>query len=211
MSDSDNRFQGLDMRQDFVLGYCLPKGISGVIHKAAKAVGVRYLSTDVVEDLFVVPSVVVVADFSKLSDEELSLQYEGMKEIDLADPNFRWILLGKQALRPPKVLRERLLHPKSFDEQGLRPLILRQLAVKRRTERKAATYDRRLMRLLSSLKQLRTQKIVKTKDLCEDFNVNPRTIARDMQLLQNIGEMIEYDPRAKAYRYLLDDKWPGGR
>jgi hypothetical protein len=197
--------------KEFVVAYGLSKDMSALVRGAAKSVGASYWPATVITDILAVPNLLLLCDFSKLSREEISLQYGYMTEVNLLDPDFRWVLIGEQALRPPKALRDRLVRPEPLDERSVRVVLLRQLATTRRRRQKAAAYDRRLYRLMWSLKQLRSQKFVKAKDLCAKFNVNARTVARDMQLLQDIGEMIEYDPHAKAYRYLLDTPWPGER
>jgi hypothetical protein len=151
------------MCQDLVLGYGLSRDVSEVVRGAAEAVGVGFFPTNVIQDILAVPSVLLVCDFSKRGKEELTLQYESMTELNLWDPNFKWVLLGKQALKPPKALLERALSPEPLDEQSLRVILLRQLATVRRRRQKAALYDRRLFRLLYSLKQLRIRRIVKNR------------------------------------------------
>jgi hypothetical protein len=204
---SAQRFHG----GDIVLGYRLSRDASVLARKAARSVGVGFHGTRLLSDILAVPCTLLICDFSGLGKEELGGHYESMCEVNVADSDFRWILLGGQALKPPKALHDRLLMPKRFDEQTLRLIILRQIGKVRGLRRKAHDYDRRLHRLLSSLKQLRTQKVVRTKDLCAAFDVNPRTVARDMILLNAIGEWNEYDPHTKAYKYLLNTPWPGGR
>ena len=195
---------------DTVLGYSLSRDVARLMSKASEAVGAKFFHTDCLTDILAVPYILLVCDFSALDKKQLKHQYACMSEV--ADDDFRWILLGAQPMKPPRRLlaaKARLLEPP--DEQQMKVILLSQQAAIRKRKQKAHQYDKRLLRLLSSLKHLRTERLVKTKDLCKEFDVNPRTIARDMKMLEYIGELIGYDQSAKAYRYYGDEKWPTGR
>ena len=185
-----------------------PKASAKVVEKACKAVGADFFLTDCLTDILAVPYVLLVCDFSELEKEQLRNQYAWMSEV--ADGDFRWILLGAQVMKPPRRLLAAKVHdPEPVDEQHMKVILLRQQAAIRKRKQKAHQYEKRLLRLLSSLKHLRTERLVKTKDLCKEFDVNPRTIARDMEMLEYIGKFIKYEPSARAYRYYGDDTWPG--
>ena len=193
---------------DTVLGYGLSQSVARVVEKACKAVGANFFLTDCLTDILAVPYVLLVCDFSELEKEQLRNQYAWMREV--ADDDFSWILLGAQVMKPPRRLLAAKVHaPEPVDEQHMKVVLLRQQAAIRKRKQKAHQYEKRLLRLLSSLKHLRTERLVKTKDLCKEFDVHPRTIARDMEMLEYIGEFIKYEPSAKAYRYYGDDTWPG--
>jgi hypothetical protein len=194
--------------KDFVLGYRLQRDVATVVRKASKAAGMALFPSHELTDILAIPYFLLVCDFSKLGKEALRTQYGNMAEVNLEDPNFRWILLGKHALKPPRPLLKRAISLDPFDEQNLKVILLRQRASIRRQKQKAKEYDKKLLRLLWSLKLLRTQGLVKKKDLCDRFKVKPRTIERDIGMLQAIGEMIDYDRDAKAYRYTGDTPWP---
>jgi hypothetical protein len=195
---------------DTVLGYGLSRDVARLMSKASEAVGAEFFHTDCLTDILAVPYVLLVCDFSALHKEELKRQYACMSEV--ADDDFRWILLGSQAMKPPRrLLAAKARLPEPPDEQQMKVILLSQQAAIRKRKQKAHQYDKRLLRLLSSLRHLRTERLVKTKDLCKEFDVNPRTIARDMKMLEYIGELIGYDKSAKAYRYYGDEKWPTGR
>ncbi len=195
---------------DTVLGYGLSPDIARIVKKASKSVGADFLHTDCLTDILAVPYFLLVCDFSALGEEQLKLQYEDM--IEVADGNFSWLLLGTPAINPPeRLLAYTLRTPEHLDEQSLRVILLRRRTAVRRRIEKTRSYDRKLFRLVSTLKRLKTEGLVKTSELCKEFDVTPRTIVRDINMLQDIGEMIEYDQSAKAFRYVGDDPWLGKR
>jgi hypothetical protein len=195
---------------DTVLGYGLSRDVATVVEKACEAVGADFFNTAILTDIFAVPHILLVCNFSALDKQQLKYQFACMNETAKYDYDFSWILLGAHAMKPPRrILAAKVQLPDPPDEQHLKVVLLRQQAAIRKRKQKAHQYDQRLFRLLSSLKKLRTQRFVKTKDLCREFNVNPRTVARDMKMLEYIGEFIMYDPSTKAYRYYGDETWPG--
>jgi hypothetical protein len=195
---------------DTVLGYGLSRDVARIMKKACKSAGAEFFHAKCLTDILAVPHFLLVCDFSALDEEQLKLQYAHM--IEVADVDFSWLLLGTPAVKPPKsLLAASVRPPESIDEQSLKVILLRRRTSLGRRMEKTRSYDRKLFRLLSSLKKLRTQGLVKTADLCKEFGVTSRTIVRDMKMLQAIHEMIEYDKSAKAFRYVGDDPWLGER
>jgi len=162
--DSQNPIDG----RDLVLGYALPRDISVIARAAAKSAGVKFSVTRLLTDLLAFPCVLLVCDFSRLSKHDLAAQYKSMlrsmRRIPTSSGSCR------QSDRESSEKPSRATHRYQAVRRAKHKLtILAQLRTVRGTRRKAHDYDKRLRRLLSSLKQLRTQEIVKARDCAQSL------------------------------------------
>lgn len=78
-------------------------------------------------------------------------------------------------------------------------------ALEKENKLKDHDYDRRIYRLLTILKLLKIRGSIDLSELTFEFGVTVRTLQRDIKILRQIGERIEYDNQRKVY-YLPSGK-----
>ena len=89
--------------------------------------------------------------------------------------------------------------PAIIDEGYLKLKILNKRAATARHNKQHRDYDRKIFRLLKMLKVLKSEGVLYIADMCNEFNVSPKTVRRDIELWNALGEIIEYDQNKKGY------------
>ncbi|MBN1180814.1 MAG: HTH domain-containing protein [Bacteroidales bacterium] len=143
--------------------------------------------------------------FGIIDPDKLEKDYfENFKEIHKNEnPKEFCVLLTKPIKIPKTLLRYFILPDGPIEYQYLKLLILNRRSAIIRHLRSNKTYDKKLMRMFAILKKLQpTNSYVKHEELCQEFNVSSKTIKRDIEMINQWGESIEYDRTRKAY-YLM--------
>lgn len=143
--------------------------------------------------------------FGIIDPEKLDKNYfENFKEIhENENPKEFSVLLTKQPFKKiPKSIRRYFIISDSpgIEYQQLKLLILNRRSAIIRHQKSNKTYDKKLKRLFAILKMLQPENsFVKTDDLCREFNVSPKTIQRDITMMKEFGENIQYEKERKGY------------
>lgn len=154
-------------------------------------------------DLLAIPSFLNVCDFSGINKKDLKELYNDIYELAQHDSKYLFLMVAKPTLAPPCRLAKHFIRkPEPFDAHSFKLILLKYRNAASRHHNKVNAYDKKLYRLFKSLRMLRQNKIIYTRDLCTEFDVTPRTISRDMALMEAAGEPIEYDKSQKGYRTL---------
>jgi len=95
--------------------------------------------------------------------------------------------------------------PGMIDEGYLKLKILNKRAAATRHNKQHRDYDRKIFRLLKIMKVLKSEGTMYVEDMCNEFNVSPKTVRRDIDLWNALGEIIEYDRNKKGYVLAYSD------
>lgn len=188
-------------RGDTVILFNLDKVTRHLVSQECRKQKTTPFETSIPTDLIAVPSFLMVVDFSKIKKTVIHRVYEWMLEALCKDDCI--LFVKEPPVQPPAGLQSRIIpNPKILTGDYIKFLILKRRAAVLRKSKANRSYDKKLFRLLFIIRQLRSRKIVYTKDLREEFNVTSRTVERDIDLICELGEPIEYDASAKGYRLL---------
>jgi hypothetical protein len=143
--------------------------------------------------------------FGIIDPEKLDKDYfENFKEIhENENPKEFSVLLTKQPFKNiPKSIRRYFIisNDSSIEYQQLKLLILNRRSAIIRHQKSNKPYDKKLKRLFAILKMIQpVNSFVKLDDLCREFNVSPKTIQRDIAMMKEFGEDIQYEKERKGY------------
>ncbi len=143
--------------------------------------------------------------FGIMDPEKLDMDYfENIKEIHKNEnpKEFSVVLTQQPIIKIPKSIKRYFIIPdgSNIEYQQLKLLILNRRSAIIRHKKSNKTYDKKLMRLFAILKKLQPENsYVKHDELCQEFNVSSKTIKRDIEMINQWGEAVEYDRTRKAY------------
>ena len=181
---------------DTVVAFCLDEPVRSLLLGAAARLHLQVAETGLLTDLIAIPSMLVVANADALGPQ-LDTLLSWVVALD--DDDYRLLLTTKPA-RIPSALRRNIIDPPAaWDEDYFKFLLLQRRKAVERRDKERRQYDRRVFRLMYILRDLSRKRRVRAADLAQEFNVSLRTVERDIQLLQELGAFIDYDPSARAY------------
>lgn len=184
--------------EDTVIAFDLSLSLLEMLRTICQSLDVQIFETNCLTDLVAVPSFVGICDFTRAEPSDLLEHYGYFLEV--ADRDFMLLLTHPPPVPPPAGLHRNMIRtPPKFHEKFLESLIIRRRNAVQRRMKAMRHYDRKLARLFYILRTIERQEFVSSRVLCNRFNVSPRTVARDMDLLMSMGEPIAYDPRRKGY------------
>lgn len=190
----------------FKLNECQEKIIRGGGASVSKIL--KLFCTDVIEDLYGIPSFLAFMNPIVLSKCQLKELYEFWEE----STSQKIVFLAQPQIPIPGNIRSwvKVIPDILEDIENLKLLILNQMVSLDKKDRNLQKYQSRIFRLVAILKMLKTRQIVPIADIAEEFQVSTRTAQRDMNLLMELGEPIWYDPEKKGYGLLTGESflWP---
>lgn len=190
--------------RDPVMVYGLSQSALDVVSKACAACKVEVYETDCLTDMIAVPSLLIVADLTGVVAEDVERLLGVWLSLD--DPTMRVVLLGDVSIEIPPGLRRKIrIAPEPLSLDVIKFLILRQREALKRHLHMVSRFDRRIFRLMHILRELNVRREVSSHALAAKFNVSQRTVQRDIELLQSLGECIDYDDTRK--RFSVPSDW----
>jgi len=170
--------------------------IMKIISDIGKSIEARIYQAQQWQDIAAIPCFYVIIDPSGLKENILKILFELWREddvkvifteipdIEIPDDLHKKIIVNEEFFLNREKLKIELLNHKTRASHICN------------TERK---YDSKIFRLLSILKKLKAGKYISSTDLACEFNVSAKTISRDIDLLRQIGEIVQYDTKKRAY------------
>ncbi len=158
--------------------------------------------SEIVTDLIAIPSFMNIIDPKTLTEKETKEMHGFFLYLEEAeDPRSLCIIFTSDPpFKIPKGVRKFIIKtPGTIDVGYLKLRILNKKAAATRHNKQRRSYDRRIFRLLKMLKVLKSEGVMYIEDMCNEFNVSPKTVRRDVDLWNALGEIIEYDSDKKGY------------
>lgn len=173
------------------------KEIILLAEKVSKELKLNLIFSDDTIDLYSTGFFFGIVDPDKLDKD----YFENFKQIHKNEnPKEFCVLLTKPVKIPKSIIRYFIIPKGSIEYQYLKLLILNRRSAILRHQKSNKTYDKKLMRLFAILKKLQpANSYVKLEELCQEFNVSSKTIKRDIEMINQWGEAIEYERTRKAY------------
>ncbi len=191
-----------------VVAYRLETAITDILRSMADKLKVSICWADCVSDLIAVPAFMNIVNPLDLTENETDeiLQWFSFLE-EAGDPSSLCVLFTSAPpfKIPPKVEKYVLRTPGFIDDDYLKLKILNKKASATRHNSQYQSYDRKIFRLLKIMKVLKSEGIMYVEDMCNEFNVSPKTVRRDIDLWNALGEIIEYDRNKKGYILAYSD------
>jgi len=191
-----------------IVAYRLETAITDMLHSMANKLKVTICWADCVTDLIAVPAfmnIINPLDMTEHETDEMFQLFSFLKET--GDPKSLCILFTSiLPFKMPKGVEKFVIKtPGTIDEGYLRLKILNKRAAATRHNKQHRDYDRKIFRLLKIMKVLKSEGILYVEDMCNEFNVSPRTVRRDIELWNALGEIIECDRNKKGYVLAYSD------
>jgi len=176
--------------------------INDMIEAVAKELKLEICYSKIVSDLIAVPAFINIINPQSLTEKEMEEMHGFFSYIEEAeDPKSLCIIFTSEP--PFKITKgvEKFIikTPAIIDEGYLKLKILNKRAATARHNKQHRDYDRKIFRLLKMLKVLKSEGVLYIADMCNEFNVSPKTVRRDIELWNALGEIIEYDQNKKGY------------
>lgn len=188
---------------DTVVVFGLGKRMEKTVTKACENLKVKVFYADCVPDLIAVPSFLIIADPGGIKKSEMEDYYDFISQAD--DKDYQVLFTRQPKLNVPHKIKKCFVKtPERFDYDYFKFTILKRKAAYNRRLTNRRKYDKKIFRLMYIIRALRSQKIVFKAELCNEFSVTPRTIERDIEMLESLGDCIEYDSVNKGYRLIVD-------
>lgn len=185
-----------------IVAYRLDKVMTDMLLSIASKLKVTVYWADCVSDLIAVQAFMNIVNPLNLREDETDEIFQWFSFLEEAgDSNALCILFtSAPAFKIPNKVKKYILKtPAVIDDDYLKLKILNKRASAVRHSSQHRSYDRKIFRILRILKVLKTQKVLHIEDMCNDFNVTSKTVKRDIELLNALGEIIEYDRSKKGY------------
>ena len=180
-----------------VAAFGLEPSVRETMVSACSTLGVHLCETDCIADLIAVPAMLIVVNPRSMGKEDLTEVLAWFA--DIQDPDVRFLFTSKVESIPGCLVHNTIAIPAEWSHGFFKFLIMRRRSVVQRRHRQVRSYDRKLFRLFFVLNELSANRTARTKDLAEELNVSARTVQRDMELLQMMGECIDYDGGTRAF------------
>lgn len=186
--------------EDDVIIFTDDKDVISTAKKVVKELKLNLFNAECTTDLYAFGFFFGIVDPEKLDAD----YFENFKEIhENENPKEFAVLLTKIPHKKiPKSIKRYFIIPneEGIDYQGLKLAILNKRRAIIRHQNSRKSYDKKLKRLFAILHMLQPEgSFVKLDDLCREFNVSPKTIYRDINLINEFGEDIQYDKERKGY------------
>ncbi|MCK9364878.1 MAG: DeoR family transcriptional regulator [Syntrophales bacterium] len=187
-------------------------GTDRVMNDALKAIAaelkVDILFSETTTDLIAFPAfmnIINPLDLTENETDEIFQLFSFLEET--GDPKSLCILFTSiPPFKIPKGVEKFIIKtPGTIDEGYLKLKILNKRAAATRHNKQHRDYDRKIFRLLKIMKVLKSEGIMYVEDMCNEFNVSPKTVRRDIDLWNALGEIIEYDRNKKGYVLAYSD------
>lgn len=182
---------------DTIVAFGLDPSVREPMVSACSTLGVHICETDCTTDLIAVPAMLIVVNPHSIGKEDLAEVLAWFA--DIQDPDVRFLFTSKVKSIPGCLVHNTIAIPAEWSQGFFKFLIMRRRSVVQRRNKQLRSYDRKLFRLFFVLNELSTNRIARTRDLAEELNVSARTVQRDVELLQMMGECIDYDMGTRAY------------
>lgn len=158
------------------------------------AKGYEVMDTDAATDLIAIYAAALIINAGALSDEDREMIYEYYHQIgSCVSETIFW--LGNP--KPEAKLRAYFRCCRSFDE--LAPNLKYLLLTAHSKSKKAVDYSKKLADGLRILSLIRRTPGIKTQEIADITEIQPRTVQRYIASLQAAGEWIEYDRSLKGW------------
>lgn len=190
-----------------IVAYRLETAITDMLRSMANKLKITICWADCVTDLIAVPAFMNIVNPLGLTEETVEIfQWFSFLE-ETGDPSSLCVFFTSVPpfKIPPKVEKYVLRTPEFIDDNYLKLKILNKRASATRHNNQHKSYDRKIFRLLKIMKVLKSQDIMYVEDMCNEFNVSQKTIHRDIELWNALGEVIEYDRNKKGYVLAYSD------
>lgn len=190
-------------KDNTVIGYMISGNVRDLLRWACGELKILLYETDCSTDLIAIPSMLSVLDPSAMEPRALTEVMDWAT--DLEDPQYR--ILSTEAVTglPEGLSKNAIAAPSCWSQDYPKFLLLKLRAAVRRREHECRAYDRKLSRLVYVLREFDSKKKVNTRELANEFNVSIRTVQRDLELLQSLGECIDHDCASNTYT--IPDGW----
>ncbi|MHB8111698.1 MAG: DeoR family transcriptional regulator [Syntrophorhabdaceae bacterium] len=191
-----------------IVAYRLETAITDILGSMADKLKVTICWADCVTDLIAVPAFMNIINPLGLTEEETDEIFQWFSFLEeTGDPSSFCVLFTSAPpfKIPPKVGKYVLRTPEFIDNDYLKLKILNKRASTTRHNNQHQSYDRKIFRLLKILKVLKSEGIMYVEDMCNEFNITPKTVRRDIELWNALGEIIEYDRNKKGYVLAYSD------
>ena len=191
-----------------IVAYRLDKVMTDMLRSIARKLKVTVYWADCVTDLIAIQAFMNIVNPLNLSESETDEIFQWFSFLEEAGDSNALCILFTSAPKfkiPNKVKKYILKTPAVIDDDYLKLKILNKRASAARHSNQQRSYDRKIFRVLRILKVLKTQKVLHIEDMCNDFNVTSKTVKRDIELLNALGEIIEYDRNKKGYVLAYSD------
>jgi len=187
---------------DTIVAYRLETEVTNILRSTADKLKVTTCWADCVIDLIAVPAFMNIVNPLNLTESETDEIFHWFSFLEEAgDPNSLCIIFTSDPpFKIPKAVERFVIKtPGTIDEGYLKLKILNKRASATRHNNQRQGYDRKIFRLLKIMKVLKSGGIMYIEDMCNEFNVSAKTVRRDIELWNTLGEIIEYDRNKKGY------------
>ncbi len=186
-----------------IISWVEDKALLALINKTAKELKLNLLEVQVETDILGLPyffAIIYGGNLNKkvLADLKEIISWEKPKE-------FAILLTSTSASKIPPAIKKYFLKPQEIiNPAWLRTTILnKKIAISRHKDNKRS-YDKTIFRTVSILRKLmRKNTVLKLDELCNEYGVSEKTIKRDFDLLNSMGEDIAYDKQKQGYVLLF--------
>lgn len=172
------------------------------IDEVAKRLKLNHAVATCFEDIVAIPCFLLIIDKDKWADFPTSLLQLYSESISILDSKEFAVVLTSQTDSKIGLGIDRfvLKTPKLIDRVWLEPTALQRKNLAQRTnkaaKRKETIIARRMLILLKGMHG----EVIQSEWACKEFNISLRTFQRDIQFLNGIGELVEYDKAKSGYR-----------
>jgi len=157
---------------------------------------------NVSDDMLALPYFMLVIDPDKFTERDITtLDYV----VNLYNEREYSVLFTKppKFKLSPRTKRFTIKQQYYFDFENLKLIILNKRESANRHQKKRIQYDKKMYRMLYVLLHLMMKKrSLTTNELCNEFNVSEKTIHRDIEMLNLLGNYIVYN--RKKMRWNLE-------
>ena len=191
-----------------IVAYQLETAITDMLRSIANKLKVTICCADCVTDLIAVPAFMNIINPQSLTEKDMDEIFQLFSFLEeTGDPKSLCILFTSAPLfKIPKGVEKFVIKtPETIDEEYLKLKILNKRAAATRHNQQHRDYDRKIFRLLKIMKVLKSERVMYVEDMCNEFNVSPKTIRRDIELWSALGEIIEYDRNKRGYVLAYSD------
>jgi hypothetical protein len=186
-------------KENTVLLYLKDKIQSQVVKNVTSALKLKTYLVSQETDIAAVPYFFAIIESSYLHQNFFSGDYKEC--IQLEDPKlFGMVLVGKHRIKIPAALKRHVITTDLLTEDWLKGVMLQKLKYASSKKRQSGLQQKQIHRIAYILREIMNDNYLFINQLCEYFDVSEKTIRRDFNVLNQIGENIAYDARKKAYR-----------
>lgn len=168
--------------------------------RAIKELKLNLYIAECTTDLYAFGFFFGIVDPDKLDDD----YFENFKDIHKNENHreFSIFLTKTPRQKISKSIRRFFIFPNEggIDYKELKLAILSKRTAIIRHKNSNKSYDKKLKRLFAILHMLQPEgSLLHIDDVCREFNVSQKTILRDIALINEFGEDIQYDKKRKGY------------